>query len=171
MAAHSARRNVALPASEQSRIVLRPAREADIATIAEIEKASFSDPWTAASFKSLLVVPAVHFVVAADDARVMGYLVMWLAADEAEVANLAVSDSARRRKVGSTLIAHAMDTARASGASVMFLEVRESNVAARELYASHGFAEVGRRKRYYRRPEEDALVLRRDLQENRSFRK
>lgn len=152
-----------ISASGHSRVVLRPAREADVAAVAEIEKTSFTDPWSAASFRSLLSAPAVHFAVACDNARAVGYLVMWLAADEAEVANLAVAADARRLGIGSTLITHAMQTARASSASVMFLEVRESNVAARELYAAHGFAVVGRRKRYYRRPEEDALVLRRDL--------
>ena len=150
-------------AGEATDLVVRPARESDIAAIAEIEHASFTDPWTASSFRSLLSIPAVHFAVAADAERTLGYVVMWLAGDEAEIANLAVTADARRRRAGTTLLLHAIATARASSVQVIFLEVRDSNIAARELYASHGFAEVGRRKRYYRRPEEDALILRLDL--------
>ena len=144
-------------------VVLRPAASDDIVAIAEIERTSFSDPWSRDAFQSLLGVPAVQFAVATCGDRVAGFLVMWLAADEAEIANLAVAADARRRGIGKSLLTHAIRLARQSSASVMFLEVRESNAAARELYSSHGFVAVGRRKRYYRRPEEDALVLRFDI--------
>ena len=146
-----------------SSVQLRPARAEDVARVAEIERESFSDPWSRDAFQSLLVSPAVVFAVATVAERVAGYVVMWLAADEGEIANLAVASDVRRQGMGSVLLAHAVDVGRVSGTAVIFLEVRESNVAARALYASHGFVEVGRRKRYYRRPEEDALVLRLDV--------
>jgi ribosomal-protein-alanine N-acetyltransferase len=153
----------AVIAGDVARVLIRPAEEADIAVVAEIERTSFTDPWSASSFRSLLSSPSVHFAVAAEPEKTIGYVVMWLAGDEAEIANLGVDAGARRRGVGAALLTHAIATARASSVSVLFLEVRESNVAARELYASRGFAVVGRRKRYYRRPEEDALVLRLDV--------
>ena len=80
--------------------------------------------------------------------------------DEAELLNLAVSRQSRRRGIGATLVEHAVREAEARGARAVFLEVRESNVAARALYASAGFDQVGRRKGYYQRPREDALILR-----------
>lgn len=147
-----------------ARVVIRRATDSDIPQIAAIEKAAFSDPWSAASFRSLLTGTAVQFAVAAgEDGGLLGYLVMWIAAGEAEIANLAVNAEARRQHIGSSLIDHAITVARAGGAEAMFLEVRESNTAARAIYAANGFAPVGRRTRYYRRPVEDALVLRLDL--------
>ena len=134
----------------------------DLHAIAAIERASFSDPWSARSFRDLLGVDAVFFACARerDGADPLGYVVAWFAADEGEVANIAVAESARRRGVGAVLLDAAMTEGARRGASAMYLEVRESNVAARALYASRGFVEVGRRRGYYRRPVEDALVLR-----------
>ena len=146
-------------------IVVRAAGRADVRTVHAIEELSFSDPWSRASFASLLGNPQVRFAVAADAAsrEVLGYVVAWFAADEAEIANLAVAPSARGRGIGATLLDAALAESDARGAAAVYLEVRESNVAARGLYGSRGFAAVGRRRRYYQRPVEDALVLRREL--------
>lgn len=149
--------------ADSATAVMRLAKESDMAMIAAIERASFSDPWSVESFRSLLGVSTVHFAVASAGDVVVGYVVMWIAADEAEIANLAVAGEWRRRGTGTLLLTHAIRAAGAAHASVIFLEVRESNAAARALYAAHDFSTVGRRKRYYRRPEEDALVLRLDV--------
>jgi ribosomal-protein-alanine N-acetyltransferase len=90
-------------------------------------------------------------------------MVMWFVVDESEIANLAVTDDARRAGVGARLLDHALEAAQQRGCRVVFLEVRESNAAARGLYASRGFEVAGRRSKYYRKPIEDALVLRRGL--------
>jgi ribosomal-protein-alanine N-acetyltransferase len=94
---------------------------------------------------------------------VLGYVVAWFVVDEAEIANLAVSDQARRAGIGARLLDHAVGAAEQRQCRVVFLEVRESNAAARALYASRGFEVAGRRSKYYRKPVEDALVLRRGL--------
>jgi len=94
---------------------------------------------------------------------VAGYVVAWFAADEGEIANLAVSPSAWGGGVGRALLGAALDVASSRGASAVYLEVRDSNERARRLYRSNGFEEVGRRRRYYRRPVEDAIVLRRAM--------
>jgi ribosomal-protein-alanine N-acetyltransferase len=133
--------------------------------VAEIERASFSDPWSPASFHALFRNTHARFLVAERTgdagAEVVGYVVLWLVVDEAEVANLAVAPAWRRTRVGAALLDAALAAAEADGARVVYLEVRDSNVGARALYASRGFEQVGRRKRYYRRPVEDALVMRR----------
>jgi ribosomal-protein-alanine N-acetyltransferase len=80
--------------------------------------------------------------------------------DEGEIANLAVAPDWRGRGIGALLLVTAITAARSRDATALYLEVRDSNDAARALYAAHGFLEVGRRRRYYRKPVEDALVLR-----------
>src|SRR5207253_2646093 len=90
----------------------------------------------------------------------LGYVVAWFAADEGEIANLAVDPPARGRGLGAALLDAALAEASGRGVTAVYLEVRESNATARRLYASRGFVEVGRRRGYYRKPPEDAIVLR-----------
>lgn len=102
------------------------------------------------------------FLVAEADARIGGYVVALDAADEGEILNLAVAETGRRRGLGRALVQAIVDALGARGVREVYLEVRESNAAARALYAAFGFKDVGRRKGYYRRPVEDAIVLRLD---------
>lgn len=95
--------------------------------------------------------------------RVVGFSVLYIAGTEGDLANLATSTSSRRSGVGRRLLAHVLELAQSRGAHTIFLEVRESNSAARALYHSAGFVDVGRRAKYYARPVEDALVLRKEL--------
>jgi [ribosomal protein S18]-alanine N-acetyltransferase len=143
-------------------VVLRPAAATDLDEVVAIERVSFADPpWSRQSFASLLGDPRVRFTVAcAPD--VVGYVVTWVVADEGEVANLAVAPDRRRRGVGGRLLDGAVADALAAGVRSLYLEVRESNAAARALYSARGFLTVGRRPSYYRNPVEDALLLRYD---------
>ena len=146
-------------------LLVRQARPGDVDDVAAIERRAFSDPWSVGSFRALFGNPLVHFAVAEDTitGRILGYVVAWFVVDEAEIANLAVADDLRRSGIGARLLDHALETAAARKARVVFLEVRESNAAARALYASRRFAVAGRRAKYYRKPVEDALVLRREM--------
>lgn len=101
--------------------------------------------------------------VAESDAGVVGLVVTGVAADEMEILNLAVEPDWRRRGVGTALVETALEHGRRSGAKRVFLEVRESNQAARGFYRRQGFAVAGRRPRYYRRPDEDAVVMARQV--------
>ena len=161
--------------------MIRRAEKDDISRIVQIEGESFADPWAAESFESSLVLDRMQFFVAeellADDAgggggtggmsggaSLIGYVLALIAADEGEIADLAVTPAARRRGVGGLLLDRVSRAAADRGVRVLYLEVRESNVAARRLYESRSFLPVGRRRGYYRHPSEDALVLRRDLE-------
>jgi len=107
------------------------------------------------SFASFLVAEAAG-------ERIVGYIVALDAADEGEILNLAVSPATRRTGLGRALVHEMLEALSDRGVRKVYLEVRESNAPARALYAAHGFKEAGRRKQYYRRPVEDAIVLRLD---------
>jgi [ribosomal protein S18]-alanine N-acetyltransferase len=142
-------------------VTIEPALRIDVPLIAELEKVAFSDPWSVASFESVMDEPAAYVAVArAASERIVGYVVAWFAADEGEIANLAVREPTRRQGIGASLLDAALGEGRRRGARNVYLEVRESNDAARRLYASRGFEELGRRRGYYKRPVEDAIVLR-----------
>jgi ribosomal-protein-alanine N-acetyltransferase len=142
-------------------------RDSDITTIAAIERRSFSDPWSERAFRDVLTHSQMYFACIRDDlpnkppgARLLGYVVAWFAGGQGEIANLAVEPDARGQGIGSALLDAALDEAKRHGTEEVFLEVRSSNLPARQLYESRGFAEVGRRRRYYRLPVEDAVILR-----------
>lgn len=147
--------------TEPATVTIEPALRIDVPQIAELERLAFSDPWSVASFESVMEEPASYVAVAREaSSRIVGYVVAWFVADEGEIANLAVREPTRRRGIGASLLDAALSEGRRRGALNVYLEVRESNEAARRLYASRGFDEIGRRKQYYRHPVEDAVVLR-----------
>ena len=142
---------------------LRPARLADAATLGAIEAEVFPDPWSIEAFRSSIRAPATQVLVAEAGGEILGYAVLFVAADEAEVANIAVAPEARGRGVGRRLLDAMLTHAAEAGARTAYLEVRVSNAVAQRLYERAGFAVVGRRRRYYQQPDEDALVMRTTL--------
>ncbi len=142
-------------------LVIREASTDDVPAVARIERESFSDPWPAASFLDLVGRAEVIFLVAeGGNGEVAGYAIVYVADMDADLANIAVRTARRGSGLGRQLLRAAREAARGRGVRVLFLEVRESNAAARRLYSGEGFVEVGRRSRYYVRPVEDALILR-----------
>jgi ribosomal-protein-alanine N-acetyltransferase len=152
-------------ARARSDVVIRAAVGADLADVTALEQLCYADPWPPSAFATLPANPQVRFAVAREPeaGALMGYAIAWYVLDEGELASLAVAPRNRRRGLGRMLLDVIVDDARSRGVERLFLEVRESNVAARALYSSQGFMEIGRRKQYYRKPTEDALILRRDL--------
>jgi [ribosomal protein S18]-alanine N-acetyltransferase len=139
---------------------IRAATSADLAAVAEIERASFPNPWSVEAFRAHL---ADVFLVAESPAGIAGYVVAWSVGPEAEILNVAVAPSDRGRGTGRVLLGAAVRELDRAGARRAFLEVRLSNAPARRLYERAGFVEVGRRRAYYDRPREDALILACDL--------
>ena len=139
---------------------MRPATVAEAPALAALHAASFpeAERWGADAITLMLEMPGA-FGLHGPGA---GFVLARVAADEAEILTLAVVPEARRQGQGGALLAAAMAQAAAHGARAMFLEVSEGNDAARALYAAAGFAEAGRRRRYYA-DGADALVLRRGL--------
>ena len=131
-----------------------------IGEVASLEAVCFSDPWSEGSFAQSLSSDAMSFFAAVmPDGRIIGYAGIASVADESELLNIAVDPSVRRLGTASALLSHAFDEAKTRGASVMYLEVRESNTPARALYEKFGFRAVGTRKNYYRLPTENAIIM------------
>lgn len=97
---------------------------------------------------------------AAPDQGLLGFLVARLLPPECELENIAVAPSIRRRGIGSQLLEALRRAAKDTNCESVFLEVRESNQAARAFYESVGFKREGRRKSYYSKPSEDAILYR-----------
>ena len=141
-------------------LVVREAADADIDIVTAIERVSFSDPWPRAGFEPLVRAPRCLFLVAEGAAHsIAGYSVARWVEDEAELLNIAVAAERRGEGIGGQLLDHVMAALEERGIRHVFLEVRDSNTAARELYRSRGFRELSRRKGYYQDPTEDAIVL------------
>ena len=122
----------------------------------------FADPWSTQDFRDCVSSDALFRVAETASGGVAGYVVALDAADEGEILNLAVGLASRRLGLGRALVRDILEALSGRGVRHVYLEVCESNVPARGLYAAHGFKDVGRRKQYYRRPVEDAIVLRLD---------
>jgi len=142
---------------------IRLATWEDLPLVAAIESESFSDPWSDRSFGEILLAPTAIFLVAArtESRAIVGYVVALVVQNEGEILNLAVAPDFRRRGLGGELLDAGLSAVHARGARDIFLEVRESNRPALALYGSRGFSAIGQRRKYYRNPVEDALVLRR----------
>jgi ribosomal-protein-alanine N-acetyltransferase len=132
-----------------------------VPAIHAIEQGVFSDPWSTQDFRDCVTSDAL-FLVADVGGEIGGYVVALDAVDEGEILNLAVAPSGRRNGLGRALVEAMLRLLEERDVRHVYLEVRESNAPARTLYTAEGFREVGRRKQYYRRPVEDAIVLRRD---------
>lgn len=146
----------------------------DVTAVAGLEAQSFSTPWSAESFRTLVEGGIAEVWVAETgspdrspdgEVRLAGYAVAWFAGDSGELANLAVRPDLRGKGVGSALLDYVLHRARSRGIREMFLEVRASNEAAVRLYRSRGFRRVAVRSGYYPNPREDALVYRLSLNE------
>jgi ribosomal-protein-alanine N-acetyltransferase len=144
-------------------LLIRRAGLADVTAIWAIEQLSFPTPWSRWSFLLELGQRNSYTLVAGPPApqpwQTWGYLIFWVVLEEMHILNLAVHPDYRRRGIARRLLAQGLARARTLGAELAWLEVRPSNRAARALYQSFGFKEVGRRPHYYDDTKEDALLL------------
>jgi ribosomal-protein-alanine N-acetyltransferase len=111
----------------------------------------------------VLVLPGTVALVGEVDGMAVGYFLAREILGSAELLNLAVTPERRRRGIGQALLEAGLAVVRNRGGREIFLEVRASNAAAQSLYLGHGFRPAGRRRGYYQKPSEDALVLHLEL--------
>ncbi|HUC43715.1 MAG TPA: ribosomal protein S18-alanine N-acetyltransferase [Anaeromyxobacter sp.] len=144
--------------------VIEPMTLAELPEVLAIEQDSFATPWTAENFRHEIEGnPRAWNLVLRAGGRVVGYACCYLVADELQINEIAIARASRRAGHGGALLAHLIRGARLRGAARATLEVRPSNLAARALYAAHGFAETGRRPGYYADTGEPAILMERTL--------
>ena len=148
----------------KARPSVRAMRVADLDEVMLIERRSFSAPWEESTFRGLMRRPSAALLVAENDDELTGYSVMWFAADEGELGDIAVVPERRGEGIGRMLLRESIAVAASRGTRSLYLEVRESNEVARRLYEKVGFSVVGVRKQYYTEPVEDAIVMKLDVQ-------
>jgi ribosomal-protein-alanine N-acetyltransferase len=142
-------------------MAIRRATAADIPDLMELENDSATAAhWSMKQYETAFSgePPPRVILIIQEDAGVQGFIAGRTLGEEWEIENIAVAGLERRRGFGTRLVEEFLDLARGRGADTVFLEVRESNLAARRLYAKWNFVERGRRRLYYHDPEEDAIV-------------
>ena len=147
-------------------MTLRAATPADLAAIMKLERASFpTDAWSEAMMREELTSPHGWYVVDEEAGRLVGYagLRAVKSATDADIQTIAIAEGARGRGRGRTMLRALLAEAARRGAAHVFLEVRDDNPVAQALYVSEGFAEIGRKPRYYQPDDVDAVVMKLDV--------
>ena len=134
----------------------------DIAQVAALEQACFSDPWPQSVLEKELENELSLWMVAKESGEVLGYVGSQSVLDEADMMNLAVREDARRQGIARSLVQTLCKRLSEKGVQSLTLEVRDSNEPAIRLYEALGFTQAGKRPNYYFHPKEDARILRKD---------
>jgi ribosomal-protein-alanine N-acetyltransferase len=138
-------------------IRIRPLGPLDLPISVQIHRDAFGfEAWDARAIADILAMPGAAGRIAVDgvlgDHRPLGFSLLLLVANDAELLTVAVTSAARRRRVGTALIEDFLDIGTEAGAANAFLEVAEDNIPAQRLYVRLGFRQEGVRRDYYRRP-------------------
>ena len=139
-------------------MIVRKAAAADIPAVAALERSEFPDGADEGMLARLLAAGGV-ILIAEEGGELLGYVWARFVLDEGDIGNVAVAPGFRRRGAGAALLKALLEEAARRQAAVVQLEVRESNLAARRLYEKNGFETVGKRKNYYEKPAEDAILI------------
>lgn len=127
--------------------------------LCEIENTCFSEPWSRDSLAALTKCDyAVYFVATDENCKVCGYCGMYTSFEVGAINNVGVLPEYRRNGIADKLLSELISYSKNNGISIITLEVRTSNTSAIALYEKHGFSLVGKRKSYYKKPTEDALL-------------
>ena len=140
--------------------------EEDIPAILEIENISFQNPWRASTFSGEIANRGISYpyvIVHRNRERIIGYIIYWKIQEEVQICNFAIHPDFRKKGIGEAVIRSVIKAIQRDGGVYVFLEVRPSNLAARNLYKKLGFKILGSRKDYYQTPLEDALIMGRPL--------
>lgn len=136
--------------------------ESHLCDVAELERLCFSEPWSEKTLELLLKDGGVGFAVLCDG-KAVAYGGMTCVLDEGQITNIATHPHFRRRGFAREVVEALLKYAEKNGISSVFLEVRSSNEAAISLYKLCGFECVGERKNFYRRPTENAVIMKKEI--------
>lgn len=138
---------------------IRPIEQNDIAAITDIEKNCFSDPWNENMLSDMINNDFDETFVVEDEGHICGYVNIRTLADESELMRICIVPEKRGAGYSKLLMERAIIAAKIKKAEKVFLEVRESNEPAINLYKKYGFTEISKRPAYYTNPVEDAVVM------------
>ncbi|MCE5312439.1 MAG: ribosomal protein S18-alanine N-acetyltransferase [Nitrospiraceae bacterium] len=141
------------------KLCIRPMTQEDLPQVLNIEKSSFTAPWSEASFLSELYNRYAICRAAEVGKTIAGYICVRQISDECHIMNLAVHSLYRRKGIASLMLRDVLGDLRSQGHTALHLEVRSSNIAAQNLYTKFGFSQAGLRKNYYTYPSEDAVLM------------
>jgi ribosomal-protein-alanine N-acetyltransferase len=141
-----------------STITIRPMEEKDLLQVFEIEKDSFSKPWSYNDFLESIKGPNIY-IVAIIQEEVAGYCGLWGVAGEGQINNVAVAKKFRNQGIAFVMLTQLIYLGKMQGLGEFTLEVRRSNHSAITVYHKLGFLDEGYRKNYYEDPTEDALIM------------
>ena len=130
----------------------------DLAEVARLEQC-FVFPLSENELHKLLENQLFRIVIYKEEETILGHCVLYRICDEAEITSFAVRESERKKGIGTAFLKELLTYLKEDEAKIAYLEVRESNVAARKVYTKCGFSEIGLRKRFYQKPVEDAIVM------------
>jgi ribosomal-protein-alanine N-acetyltransferase len=149
---------------EQLVAMIRAFAPSDVAAVTAISSEGLEAArWTESGYREALQWPGIVAMVCIDKGKVSGFILGRQVADEAEILNVAVTRSSRRRGEGSNLLKTAVDQFRERRVKRVYLEVRESNAVGIAFYEKHGFCKTGQRPGYYREPAEAAVLMEMNL--------
>lgn len=134
-------------------------KESDAKELAELDEQCFSVPWSEAAFSNDAKNPIAEYVIARIDDKIVGYAGFWQVLDEGQITNIAVLKEFRRQRIAQKMLFELISRAKSKNLKVLSLEVRESNLAAINLYSGLNFKNVGIRKNYYKNPTENAVLM------------
>ncbi len=143
--------------------IFRNMTEEDIEQVADLEKKVFSDAWSIQGIYDTFRQKQAFVTVAEQDKKIIGYCIVYYALDEGEIARIAVDDTVRRQGVGRGILDCVCEGCKTKNVKHLLLDVRESNVSARIFYERYGFIVDGIRKNFYEKPNENAVLMSKDL--------
>ncbi len=147
-------------------LVIRLAEIGDIEAIEQIALSNCKNPWNLIQFEEELEYAFSYLYCAELNFEIVGFVNMHIAAEDAHINEIAVDGIYRRRGIGDRLMHRCIEEAMSQGCEEISLEVREKNRAALGLYLSMGFQVIGTRPRFYRNPEDNAVILKMNLKED-----
>ncbi len=144
-------------------LVIEKMTARDIAVVAQMEEKHFVTPWRQGDLEATLQYGNTAFYVAKCEDNIVGYISRSYSYETADILTVCVASAYRKQGVASLLLEHLEKELRLLGVTRVFLEVRESNLAARALYEKNGYVFVNKRIRYYTNPVEDAWVMQKEI--------
>lgn len=144
-------------------LTIRRMKESDIPEVGRLEKEIFPDPWSEGAISETFEQEQTLLLVAYEDRKLIGYLILYFVLEEGEIARIAVIPECRRQGVGARMLLELEDLCEDNGITKLLLDVRESNETAISFYTSYGFVQDGVRRNFYSDPQEDGILMSREI--------